>query len=116
MALDPMYGGSTAFIDADSNGGTDIALVAAKTAHHIVLDYILITASAAASAFIESDGSVSDTVIFPTVYLAAGDNVQIDNPCVRSLVGEALVFNATVTGNISCFVRYHYEPGAGAYA
>lgn len=99
-----MHAPRTAFVDADSNGGNDIEIVAAVTGKRIVVDHLTITASAAASAFLESGAS---TVIFPTVYLAAGDNYTIDDPGVRTTSGAALTFSATVTGNISVFVKYH---------
>lgn len=101
-----MYGQHAAFVNADSNGGTDIEIVAAVTGKKIVVDHLTVTASAAASAFIESGAS---TVIFPTVYLAAGDNYTIDEPMVKTAAGEALTFSATVAGNISVFVKYHLE-------
>lgn len=101
-----MYGSFTALLDADSNGGTDIELIAAVTGKRIVVDHLTISASAAASAFVESGTS---TVIFPTVYLAANTSYSIDEPGIKTAVGAALTFSATITGNISVFVKYHTE-------
>ena len=110
FSIRAMYGQANAFVDADSNGGTDISIVAAKSGYQTVIDTLVITASAAASAFIESGAS---TVIFPTVYLAAGDNFVLEGGNLfRSATNEAVTFSATVTGNISVFVQYHFEPGA----
>lgn len=97
----------TAFVNADSNGGTDIEIVAAVANHRIVVDHLTISASAAASAFVESS---TTTVIFPTVYIAANTSYVIDDPCIKTALGESLTFSATVTGNISVFVKYHLVP------
>ena len=102
-----MFAEVTAFVDADSNGGTDIEIVAAAGADKkIVVDHLTISASATASAFIESGTS---TVIFPTVYLAAGTSYSIDDPGIKTAANSALTFSATITGNISVFVKYHIE-------
>ena len=110
-----MWGQATAFINADSNGGADITLIPALTAHVAVIDLLIYTADAAASFVLESDGS-SDTVIFPTIYLGAGDQFIVEDPGIRGLVGEAVKPTIVVTGNCSVFVKYHYEPALGAYA
>lgn len=104
-----MYGSATALIDNDSNGGTDQTLVAAVTNCKIVVDELAVSASAAATFFLESDGSVSDTVIWPTTNMAANTSFVVYDPGIKTLTGEALLWNATITGNISFFVRYHLE-------
>lgn len=99
-----MFGGSVAYIDADSNGGTDIEVVAAAAGKQIVVDRLIVSASAAASIFFESGTS---TVIIPTLYLAAGDTVDLDDLNFRTTAGAALTASATITGNITIIVQYH---------
>lgn len=102
-----MYGSFTAKLDADSNGGTDIELVAAAGAGKaIVVDHITVSGSAASSWFLESGAS---TVIFPTIYMAANTSYSIDEPNIRTAANAALNFTATITGNISVFIKYHIE-------
>ena len=103
-----LYGENTAFLNADSNGGTDIEMVAAKANHIIVVDYLAVGMSAAGLFFLESGAS---TVISPTLYVQASDTVVLDHEyLVQTVVGEALNFNATITGNVSFLLKYHYEP------
>lgn len=99
-----MFGGVSAYVDADSNGGNDIELVAAVAGKTIVIDRLIVSASAAASVFFETGAS---TVIFPTLYLAAGTTVDIDDVNFRSTSGASVTFSATITGNISVYVQYH---------
>lgn len=102
-----MYGSVRALLDADSNGGTDLELVAAPGANKkIVIDNLVISASANASAFLESGTS---TVIFPTVYIAANDPFVLQDVKIVCAANEALTFTATITGNISVWVEYHIE-------
>ncbi len=106
MAYHPgMFEEIKVFSDADSNGGADTELVAAVAGTVIVVDEIMFTASAACAVFLESGAS---TVVFPTVYLAAGDNFVMDsgNLC-RTAVSEALTYTAVVTGNVSIWIKYH---------
>lgn len=108
-----MYGQATAALDADSNGGTDIELVAAKTGYHIVVDEFVVSMSAAGNFFVESDDASSDTLKWPTTYLAANTSFGKDGDNLfRTDVSEALVFTISLTGSVSVWVRYHYEPGA----
>lgn len=107
-----LYGEARALLDADSNGGTDIEIVAAKTGYAIVVDLVSVSASAAASFFFESGAS---TVVFPTHHLVANTSLQLaDTSLFRTAGGEALTFSATITGNVSVFVKYHYEPATNA--
>lgn len=103
-----MFGSRTAFVNADSNGGTDIEIVAAVTDHLIVVDLLVISGSAAATdVFLESG---TGTVIFPKVYIPAGDSIVVDEPFLKTAKSESLTFSATITGTISVFVKYHLEP------
>lgn len=102
-----MYGQFTAMLNADSNGGTDIEIVAAQGAgKKIVVDFILVSTSAAASWFFESS---TGTVIVPTIYQAANECVYLDEPMVKTAANESLTFSCTITGNVSVFVKYHVE-------
>ncbi len=106
MAYHPgMFEEIKVIANADSNGGTDASLVAGATGVVVVVDEIMFTADAACAIFLESGAS---TVIFPTVYLAAGDSFVMDsgNLC-RTASGEALTYTAVVTGNVSVFIKYH---------
>lgn len=99
-----MFGGVSAYVDADSNGGNDIEIVAAETGKQIVVDRVVVSVSAAASIFFESGTS---TVIIPTMYLAAGATIDLDDLNFRTTAGAALTASATITGNISILVFYH---------
>jgi len=102
-----VYSPNVAFVDNDSNGGTDIELVAAVTGYRIVVDTLVVSVSATTTGFFLESGA--STVIFPTCCFAANSTTQIDDPFVRTTSGAALTFSATITGNISVFVRYHLE-------
>lgn len=96
---------SVAILDADSNGGNDIEIVAAVSGKRIVVDTIMISVSADTTFFFES----GSTVIFPTTNVAAKSSFIIYEPRCATAAGVALTLTATITGTISCFVRYHLE-------
>lgn len=101
-----IYAPGTALV-VDTNGGTDIELVAAVSGKAIVVDYLLVSVSAAATnIFLESS---TTTKIFPDLFLAANSTWDTEDPYIRTAAGESLTFSATITGTISVFVRYHLE-------
>lgn len=101
-----LWGSSIANV-VDSNGGTDIEIVAAKTGYAIVVDCLFVSASAACTDFFMETGA--STKIFPNSFLAANSSFSVYEPGIRTAASEALTFSATITGTISVFVRYHYE-------
>jgi hypothetical protein len=102
-----MYAVQTAMVDADSNGGADIEVVAAVTGAAIVIDYIAISSAAAVTdCFLETGAS---TVIFPKFAMAAGVPLVLPNVTLRGARGSNIALSATVTGTISIYVQYHLE-------
>ncbi len=100
------FASQCAMVNADSNGGTDIEVVAAVTGGIIVVDSLMVGCSAATTSFFMESGS--STVIYPATSLPVGAFVHPE-PGFKTASGEALTFSATITGTISVFVRYHVE-------
>ncbi len=105
LATKHTYGSANAQL-VDTNGGADIEVVAAKTGYRIVVDFLYVHASAAMTAAFFESGS---TNIFQVGGLAANTGISILEPGFATAAGVALTFSATITGEVTVHVRYHYE-------
>lgn len=106
VGVSAVYSGGVAFADSQTNSKSDQSLVAAVTGYAIVVDLIVVSATAACTFFLESGTS---TTIFPVCSLAAGTTLVIPDPKTRTAASAALTWTNTITGNFSIYVKYHLE-------